>query len=113
MNTITVTGPGFVLGLYRAAMDSCVAISTIVAAGVAETTLGVSGQEPPLVITGPGGDFRTEHRPCACCNGIFTAVAGGPGKYCQECLDRRAARRAEQEKTETDCGGVFDGTRIN
>lgn len=86
-----------------------------VTAGVAETTLGVSGQEPPpapLVITGPGGDFRTEHRPCACCKCLFTAVAGGPGKYCQKCLDRRAAMRLEREETEPDYGGVFDGTRV-
>ena len=84
-----------------------------VTSGVAETTLGVSGQEPPLVITGPGGDFRTEHRACACCKGLFTAVAGGgPGKYCQACLDRRAERRAEQEQTEPDYGGVFDGNRV-
>ncbi len=83
-----------------------------VTAGVAETTLGVSGQEPPLVISGPGGDFRTEHRPCACCKCLFTAVAGGPGKYCQKCLDRRAAMRLEREETEPDYGGVFDGTRV-
>lgn len=86
-----------------------------VTAGVAETTLGVSGQEPPpapLVISGPGGDFRAEHRPCACCKCLFTAVAGGPGKYCQKCLDRRAAMRLEREETEPDYGGVFDGTRV-
>lgn len=27
--------------------------------------------EPPLVVTGPGGDFRVEHRSCACCKCLF------------------------------------------
>lgn len=64
-----------------------------VTAGVAETTLCVSGQEPPLVITGPGGDFRVEHRPCGECGDLFSAVIHAPGRFCQRCLERRQIER--------------------
>lgn len=67
-----------------------------VTAGVAESTLGVTGKEPPLVITGPGGDFRAEMRPCASCGSLFTAVFGGPGCHCQACIDRNADVPAEE-----------------
>lgn len=152
MNTITVTAfgqpgslvrraqesPGFVVDLYRAAMNAHVALSHIcadgehetirrpglpnirdalrdalqaaggfsprpplltpsepvnVSEGVAETTLAVTGAEPPLVITGPGGDFRVEHRGCEGCGDLFSAVANAHGRFCQRCLERRQVER--------------------
>lgn len=75
--------------------------------GVAERALAVTGAaegpspsevsefvtrcpaEPPLLVTGPGGNFRTEHRPCAGCKALFTAPADSPGTLCGVCVDYR------------------------
>ncbi len=61
--------------------------------GVAETTLAVTGADPPLVITGPGGDFRVEHRGCEGCGDLFSALAHAHGRFCQRCLERRQVER--------------------
>lgn len=67
---------------------------------------------PPLFITGPGGDFRVEHRVCASCKAIFTAVQGG-----QDCLDlvREAGAAvdvSDHDEHEPDYGGAFDGNQV-
>lgn len=84
-----------------------------VSSGVAETTLGVTGKEPPLVITGPGGDYLSETRTCYCCRAIYTADARARCVYCPACLVRiQAEARAAQEETEPDYGGAFDGHQV-
>ncbi|MFN0133458.1 MAG: hypothetical protein ACKVW3_13140 [Phycisphaerales bacterium] len=50
--------------------------------------------EPPLVLTGPGGEFRIEQRSCRVCSAIFSAAFGCAGELCQNCLDRRRAASA-------------------
>lgn len=78
-------------GLRGIADSVLAAIRRLLRAGDAP----VAGQEPPLVIVGPGGDFRTEHRPCARCKGLFTSVAGSLGAHCWQCLDRHGSACGE------------------
>lgn len=52
----------------------------------AHQAAGVPADQTPLVMTGPGGDYRTERRPCANCRALFVPYASGGRTHCNRCL---------------------------